>query len=148
MKLVSLTGASTVIHPTLGTVAVGADGAFEVSEALAAELLAFSSQWATEDTFMGDATDVAPIATLYDPTIAAEALAQLNADIATLKSGGTVSDPAPTSPVLVPSGWRPNRWHPDARTIALCSMTVRNDQDSLAKFWAALVALDDAQVTP
>lgn len=148
MKIVSKTGASILMHPVYGQVTAGADGAFEVADELGRELLGFSTQWAPEDELYADADGLTGVVELYDPALAAEALAQLREDIAVLKAGGTVDDPPPTSPLLVPADWRPGRWQPDQRTLALASMVVRNDQVNLAAFWALLVQLDEHQVTP
>lgn len=132
MKLISKIGAISLVHPVHGQVDANPDGTFDVSPELGAELLGFSTQWATPEGHLADAHEV-EMSDLHDLTVPAVALAGLREDVAVLRAGGTLEAPYA------------GRWQPDARTLAWCALHVQGNAAGIAEWSALAVEIDTLQ---
>ena len=126
MKIVSLTNATSVVHPVHGTATVGADGTFELGAEFAAELLRYTTLWATQTEHLAEAASI-DMSELYDPAHSATVLALAREDVALLRAGA-VPEPVAVDPAAP--------WEPDAATVAWIGMHLRGDAAGIAEFSA------------
>lgn len=84
MRLVSLSGVESVVHPVHGEATAGADGVFELADDFGRALLADAAHWREESTHLAEKAKE-ELESLTEPGHVAEVLTELRDEIAQLK---------------------------------------------------------------